>query len=213
MGKDWLMNQINLIFSTKFYPHCDQNGIVWDNIDLPKVDELSFIREMVPQNYRFDYIKKREIPNRNNTMSYIVYVVPCTEKTQLSIRMFYLNEVVKTIFPTVDTKTLKNTFLIAHDKDFDEKGDCIVLSTINGKEECFYLEKLLDLRHIFLFQHDGKLNQGLNRIQSTDEEALNFEACQFLHKIVDVKSRMIRFFNDINQKDSDNNNYPQSKQC
>lgn len=208
------MNQINLIITTKFYPCHNDNGIVWTDFKLLPIKKgLSFNSEMVDQNYEFTSIKNRCIPDNENKKSYDIYVVPCTINTELSKRLSYLNNVVEVIITDADTDTLKNTFLIAHEKDFiDEIRDCFVLSRIDRISEYPYLEKLLDVRHIFLFSHDGKLKSELNRIPHTEDDVLNFDSCEFLHNMADAHSRMIQHFNDINgvnhDKDKTQNLYP-----
>lgn len=188
-------------------PKKDEDIVEWtEDNDLPLLEKITFDESMINQDNKgkIKKIKKREIFNSENTISYRVYVVPCIDKmvdVKLCIKQGYLNSVVQKCVSTEDSDNFETTFLIAHDQDFNVDEDCILLSRIDSGSYS-YLEKLLRLRHVFLFKHDGRLSGQLNKIPKTDEEALDFDSCRFLHKMADAKARMIQFFNKINNAGS-----------
>lgn len=191
------MKQINIIISTKYYPYESKIWFPCNDIVFPNGYKLYY--KPGKNSYKYS-IKKRDFNLDEETIC-SVFVVPCTEDDELSNKLQYLEEILKLVLQNKDESSI-NAYLIAHDKDFCIKNDdCLITSIGDGVNisNFKFLEKLLNKRRIYLFQHQtGKIAVQLKKIPKT-EDGFTEQDCNDLYRIID-KSRMIQHFNDINTK-------------
>ena len=197
------MEQRNIFISTRFYP---EDGD-WANVrELPLIEGLVLDKSDINNDPK--YIKRNDYPQDNNPIKYSIFVIPCTDYNSclLKKRLEYLEKVIFSIFP--DLNSLDNTFLVAHDRDFNVYGDDVFLSKIPEESDLSLfpaLNLLMKKKHIYLFQHEGKIQRILNSIPATDDDKFLIEDCDSLYEFVSGKHKMIQFFLEVDV----NNNYPE----
>lgn len=144
-----------------------------------------------------------------------VYVVPCLIEKSIDdidfneIKTKYLEKVVtqirelhSTLFPTC-------FYLIAHEKDFNaDKPDVLATSLPANTSDNFFLKDLLEIKHVYLFQHEDscKVYEYLSELINKGD----INACKDILYIIENEARMISFFQEV---DNENEyNYSKTKQ-
>lgn len=199
------MNIITFVISTIKYPGPKSD---WDTVRFSIPEGVCFFEKM--DNYdkceKSSVIaKKKQIPptNKNNSNIFVVYVIPCLGlNTDDSIRGHYYNMIIHQIVDKMNTD-YNNIYLIAHEKDFKEENDNIILCKIPFGEYYYDLEELALRKHLYLFQHrdKGKIYNFIEDIPDTEESLFDFDSCNSILRIIDNKGYMISFFYDVDKND------------
>ena len=178
---------------------------LWNSIDCPALGD-KIKQNVTRENSRLDMriVKKVIEDNDVGNDIYNIYLVSSLKETNnndAAINMQktqYLENVVCIIMSDLDIKDLSLYYLIAHKEDFNSSEyDVIANKTPDTGNKSSYnkLTKLVDLKHVYLFQHEDNCkvyNHLYNLINLTKKEECN----KILH-IVDNESKMISFFQEV----------------
>ena len=136
---------INIIITTRNFPPLGEDWSVGEKITFQK-ENLDYIKKVGEQN--------EDICIYNRCFGkYRVYVAPCLQSTVNNVeRKQYLNEVIEKIFKS---DSFGDSYLFAHDSDFDQSADGIIQPEIPlAGNNAPILEKFVEQQKVFLFQHD-----------------------------------------------------------
>lgn len=207
-----------IVITTKLYP--TSSG--W--IDLPLPDSsvlnyqenlcfLDFDGKVKPQKAFCDSPSMKKVDKGR----FMVYVCPClcnNEKARAK-SAFYLEQVVETVMTDIGQRCNfdYDFILVAHDKDFvlptGENGvDGIVAEKghfTNQLSKCPHLKRLVDNRHVFMFQHGydfklgGLINSEKFNLDVKNQNCLSENDCQEMFDIISEETNMRRFFASLAQ--------------
>ena len=201
--------KIVLIITTKYYP------IKWDKEKDSGLDTLNIgsgnafnWADFAYGTTQSDEFKKDPcirtrgfvISRQGNKLTYQVFVVPCLNPdfvTEADQKGKYLEFVIKKCSNDV---SFDNVYLIAHDKDFNiEKGEedyvnanCIINMNSN------LLKTLVDIRHVYMFQHEEKREVG-GIVSKLNTEKFDDKMCDQLFNIVFGIKDMAEFFTSVDE--------------
>lgn len=203
------MSTITFVISTIKYPI----NTTWESVSLSISEDVCF-HDYMHKDYKKSVnssviAKRKQFPPNpvNNSNIFVVYVIPCLAlNTDDSIRGQYYDMIIHQIVDKMNTD-YSNIYLIAHEKDFKEENDNIILSKIPFDRDYYNLEYLVKKKHLYLFQHidGGKIYKFIEDLPNTEKPLFDFDSCYDIFRIIDNKRDMISFFYEVDK--NDNNKY------
>ena len=188
---------------SSFWSDVDNACISFDTDKLhPKVENISVGENYCIRKHLFD-------DDKGQGVSFIIYVVPCLKPTNDNsapeYAISYYEEILSLLFP--DSFDKDHVYLIAHEKDFgDDKNG--IFATMTHLKKMQYNEiakkliELIELHHIYLFQHSASgIIKQIDLITSGEEDRnLCYKDCKDIYERINIKGRMINFFEYANME-------------